>query len=210
VQDAGVVEEGRGRARPEDSPGQVRVLSARDREGLLVEAADPLDEGARVDHVAGLEMGARAGHLERARERPAPLELVRARLRPPLEDGVGMARRAAQGSREPVGIGDAVVVGEGDQRRSRCPPARVAGRGRAGRRVEPQRAQLQGAFRLGVLQDPGRRVSRAVVDRDDLELTRRERLAAQRIEQLGQPLRPVVGGEDGGDLRPAALHPRQR
>src|SRR3954462_5858086 len=82
VEDPRVVEEGAGRAGFDRPPGQVGVLAAGNREALLVEAPDTLDQVARVEDVAGLEVVAGARHLKRPRERPETAERGAARRGP--------------------------------------------------------------------------------------------------------------------------------
>ena len=94
----------------------------------LVEAAEPLEQRPRVEDVAGL--GERPGRVDRQRATCGAAKTscsngsgrVRA-LDAPARGAVARPRRARV---EPVRLGPAVVVGEGDERRRAPPPADVA------------------------------------------------------------------------------------
>ncbi len=100
---------------------------------------------------------------------------------------------------EPLRQRDVVGVHAGDQRRPRLHP-RALGGGHHTRRLLAQDAKAGVGARVR-LQDRGRGVGRAVVDRDHLEC--RERLRRQRLQTLGEKGLLVPRRQKDGYPRPA-------
>ena len=126
--------------------GEVGVLAGGDGQGV-VEAAQLLEQGERVDDVAGLAPGvgrvdALGQHVGGAEEQVA---LVGVGLGGALDDRAGRGPGGAHGVGHPVAGRAAVVVGEGHQRGARGAPARVALGGGAGPGGEAHVAKDAGA-----------------------------------------------------------------
>jgi len=180
-------EDGR-RAAGHRAPSEVGVLAAlRER---LVEAAEAFEQLARVDDVRGLEAARQILVPDRVAERAERRLLGGKRPHRPLQDRSAVCARRGQVRLEPARRHLAVVVGERDERRARCAPARIAA----------------GAWTAGGLaaHDAHADVSQhrlclgpaAVVDHDHLEPPGRERLRAESGELARQPLGPVARRDD--------------
>src|SRR3954465_2343813 len=100
------------RPRLEGPPGEVGVLAA-GRRVTLVEAAEPLEQVARVGDVAGLVPGPGGRDLDRAGEEADPAPLARDRLGSTLQHNAGVRHGCGTEALEPAHAGFAVVVGEG-------------------------------------------------------------------------------------------------
>src|ERR1700722_19629290 len=75
-------------ARFEAAPGEIGVLAARNRERLLVEAAGPLEQGARIEDIARLVVGTEAVDSQGSRERAFARDLERIGVGPALDDAI--------------------------------------------------------------------------------------------------------------------------
>ena len=197
---------------------QLGVLARRQRR-VVEEAADPLEQLARVDDVAGLRPRHRRDDPLRVRPGAVGVRLlVGVRQRHALDDRAGVGLRRGQRALQPVGRRAAVVVGEDDERRGRGAPAGVAQlAARWARRVgvEAQRARLD---RVVAQQPLGLAAVVGVVGDDHLEPLARQRLLLERVQQPAQPQRAVVRGDDDGDrgahaaaiMRSAIIAPVER
>ncbi len=113
--------------RPDSIARQARSVSSppgREAEAL-VEPSELLERGARIEDVARLVLGAEAADRDRAGQQSGPGTRALG-LCPALDDRPRMPAAGAEPGRQPVRLGNAVVVGERDQCAPRGPPAAVA------------------------------------------------------------------------------------
>jgi hypothetical protein len=123
---------------------------------------------------------------------------------------VGPSREAAEHVLQPRGAGQAVVVGDGDEWRTRGSEAGVSTSAgskvrRQSHRTHPERGVTDECRQL-----LPRLVSRSVVDEHDLEAVPGKGLALERGNEPRQVLRPSIRADDRRDLGDVAAPRRTR
>ena len=192
--------EGRHTASLESARTQVGVLASRARVGF-VEAADTLEQGARIRNVAGLVVRARAVDAHGLGERPQSVGFRGIRERPTPDDRVTASTGGRQKRLQPRRRGNAVVIREGDERSVGQPPAAIAGCRRPPRLVVSNGSQAELAQLELSIKDRRRPVGRRVVDDHHLEVRTRQRLGAKRGKERKEPVAPIMGRGDHGYQR---------
>ena len=179
---------------------EVGVLAAVE---ALVEAAEPLEQRARVGDVAGLVPGRRAARSSAwspgraaARARPGPARCAPAGLGSPSSPAASSRRSSQSGA----GRQSSSVKATSGAVAARQPTLRLAA------------APESGGDRQEADRQPVRRARcRPVVlgaDDDDLEPLARQRLARQRLEREGQASLAARGRDDHRHVRSGAQKPR--
>ena len=174
------------RPRVDRAPGEVGVVAHVAGETLGVEAADALEQLARVEDVAGLHVRVGPGDHERAGERPLERPDLREvggpRVGAALDDRPRVRPRGGEPVLEPAGGGDAIVVGEREQARAGGVPALLAGDGEAAVLVAAYHAQVEAAALELAGEHVGGVVGGTVVDDQDLEALAGKALGPQPFE----------------------------
>ena len=116
-----------------------------------------------------------------------------------MHERPGVCKRCLQAAFEPFRVGDAVVVGEGDQGRPCDPPSFLAADGGTARRLTMDSSQHETAAGGRLIEEGLRAVRRPVIDHDHLEPLGRERLTGERPEELREVGGAVSGRDDDRD-----------
>jgi hypothetical protein len=187
-------------AATDDAPTEICVLAeppadlGREKRVAVVEATRTLERLASVCDVASLEERARPLHPDGVVPRTALLEFIGRGIHRTLHD-VNIAIERGKNRRKPTGSRQAIVVGEGQQRRSGSGCSSVPRRRWATVAVVTDNQEPQVRTPNDVKKHVPRAVRRRVIDDDNLKVIASNALSLERADEFGEVFMAAVRGD---------------